>query len=152
MGTSIREVFDLFIMTNTDYRLTTLFNTSELDFENYLEAWLQFAIVDFESICDQDLDYDDTTKEFPDTLTRRNKIILATLMMKYWMQKAVNDITQMNLHVTDRDFKLASESQNLREKSTHLNMIKEQCSQLLSDYAYSNVDWDSWYEQDFTGA
>jgi hypothetical protein len=71
--------------------------------------------------------------------------------MKYWLQKNVNDITQMNLHVTDRDFKVASEALNLREKVVHLNAVKEQCSQMLIDYAYNKNDWSSWYNQDFDG-
>jgi hypothetical protein len=148
MGTPLSEVFDLFMMTVTDYRLLALFNSSEPDFENYLQAWLEFAIVDFNG-CDQDLDFSDTTKEFPVILSRENKIVLATLMMKFWLQKAVNDITQMNLHVQDRDFKVASEAQNLREKVAALNVVKEQCSQLLNDYSFKRVDWEDWQNQNF---
>lgn len=148
MGTPLNEVFDLFSMTITDYRLLQLFEASEPDFENYLQAWLEFAIVDF-SACDQNLDFNDTTNEFPVVLSRENKVVLATLMMKYWLQKAVNDITQMNLHVQDRDFKVASEAQNLREKVAALNVVKEQCSQLLNDYSYKRVDWTDWFNQDF---
>jgi hypothetical protein len=150
MSTSLSEVYDVFMMTVTDYRLTDLFNTSVPDFENYLQAWLDFSIVDFK-VCDQDLNYDDTSKEFSDNLSRDNKVILATLMMKYWLQKAVNDITQFNLHITDRDFKIASEAQNLREKVNHLNIVKEQCSQLLQDYAYNRNSWVNWYAQDYGG-
>jgi hypothetical protein len=134
----------------TDYRLIDLFDTSELDFENYLQAFLEFAIVDFQ-VCNQDLNFDDNTKQFPVVLSRENKIVLATLMMKYWLQKNVNDITQMNLHITDRDFKIASEAKNLDSKVAHLNAVKEQCSQLLQDYAYSKVDWNAWLEQNFGG-
>lgn len=151
MNTSVKEIYDLFMMTITDYRLIDLFQTSEEDFENYLQAWLEFAITEF-SMCDQNLNYDCYTNEFSVRLSRQNKVILATLMMKYWLQKLVNDVTQMNLHVTDRDFKVASEAQNLREKVAHLNVVKEQCSQMLSDYAYSKVNWSSWYNQIFDGS
>lgn len=150
MATNLSEIYDLFMVGVTDYRLTDLFNVSEEDFETYLQAFLEFAIVDFD-ICDQDLDYDETTKVFPEVLTRKNKIILAKLMMRYWLQKLVNDVTQMNLHVTDRDFRVASEAMNLREKTIYLNSVKEQCSQMLNDYAYKNNDWDSWWNQDFEG-
>jgi len=150
MGTSVNEVYDLFSQTITDYRLIALFDTSESDFENYLQSFLEFAITDFKN-CDQSLNYDDITKEFPDVLSRENKNILAHLMMKYWMQKNVNDITQMNLHVTDRDFKIASEALNLREKTAQLNAVKEQCSQMLIDYGYSRINWTNWINQDFMG-
>lgn len=150
MPTSIREIFDLFMLRVSDYRLNHLFDTSEEDFDTYLQGFLEFAISDFD-ICDQDLNYDETTKTFSDTLTRKNKTVLATLMMKYWLEKLVNDITQMNLHVTDRDFKVASEAMNLREKAIRLNNVKETCSQMLIDYAYKRNDWDGWLEQDFLG-
>lgn len=150
MGTSLSEVYDVFMMTITDYRLIDLFNTSVPDFENYLQSWLDFAIVDFK-VCDQNLNYDDTINEFPADLSRDNKVVLATLMMRYWLQKAVNDVTQFNLHITDRDFKIASEAQNLREKVNHLNIVKEQCSQLLQEYAYNKNSWVNWYAQDYGG-
>ena len=41
--------------------------------------------------------------------------------MKFWLHKLVNDVTQMNLHITDRDFRVASEAMNLREKTVHYN-------------------------------
>lgn len=151
MPTQLSEVYDLFMQTVTDYRLINLFNVSTEDFETYLEAWLKFAIFDF-NICDQDLNYNDETKEFDVTLHSYNKIVLAKLMMKYWLKKAVNDITQMNLHVADRDFKVASEAANLREKSTYLNIVTEECSQMLIDYGYrKNTDWSSWYNQSYEG-
>lgn len=151
MGTSLSEIYDIFMLTVTDYRLNDLFEMSETDFENYLNGFLEFAIADFD-ICDQDLNYDKETNSFSETLTRENKIILATLMTKHWLNKLVNDITQMNLHVTDRDFRVASEAMNLREKSIYLNNVKETCSQMLIDYAYKHNDWSGWLKQNFSGA
>jgi hypothetical protein len=150
MGTSLSEVYDVFMMTITDYRLIDLFNSSQQDFENYLQAWLKFAISDF-GICDQSLEFDSTTNEFLVTLKDENKIILSKLMTKYWLQKAVNDVTQFNLHVTDRDFKVASEAQNLREKVAYLNVVKEDCSQRLQDYGYKRVPWSDWFNQEYQG-
>lgn len=148
MATSLSEIYDIFMMNVTDYRLVDLYNTSQADFETYLQSWLNFSISEF-SICDQDLTYDEATNEFSVVLTMENKNILALLMVKYWLQKLVNDVTQMNLHVTDRDFRIASEAQNLREKSAYLNMVKEQCSQMLVDYGFSKTEWTNWFNQDF---
>lgn len=150
MGTKLSEIYDLFMMQVTDYRLIELFNVSETNFENYLQAWLINATVDF-AICNQDLDFDEITLEFPVTLTKENKVILATLMTKYWMTKEVSDITQMQLHVGDRDFKVSSEGQNLKEKSNYLITMKEQCSQLLIDYGYRKNNWGDWFNQSFEG-
>lgn len=150
-NTTLSEIYDIFMVAISDYRLIDLFNSSQEDFENYLQPWLESAITDFENICDQNLNFDNGTKEFPVILTRVNKILLSKLMVKYWLQKEVNDVTQFNLHVTDRDFKVASEAQNLREKASYLNIVKEDCSQLLQDYGYKRVDWNSWINQNFLG-
>jgi cell division protein ZapA (FtsZ GTPase activity inhibitor) len=150
MITPLSEIYDLFMMTVTDYRLTELYSTSKSDFEIFLQAWLMFAINDF-YVCDQSLEFDENTKNFSVELSQENKVILATIMAKYWLQKLVRDVTQMNLHVTDRDFKLASEAQNLREKINALNAVKEECSQLLIDYSYRKVEWADWLNQDFSG-
>ena len=149
MATTASEIYDLFMLTVTDYRLTTLFNESVDDFETYLESFLKFAITDF-VVCDQALVYDDTTNVFSVDLESYNKTILAKLMMKAWLQKEVNNITQMSLHVTDRDFRVASEAANLREKSAYLNTVKEDVSQLLIDYGYrKSADWTNWKNQLF---
>lgn len=150
MGTPLSEVYDLFMQLITDYRLVELFNISEQDFEVYLEPWLMYSIFDF-NICNQSLEYDEELKEFDLVLARENKLILANLMVKYWATKNVNDITQMNLHVVDRDFKLFSESQNLREKTAQLDKIRETCSQMLIDYGYRKIDWSNWTNQNFMG-
>ena len=146
--TSLSEIYDLLLMLITDYRLIALYETSVADFEAYLEAWLIYAIQEF-SMCDQDLTYNSTSKLFTVTLTEQNKTVLAKLMVKYWLKKLVNDVTQINLHITDRDFKIASEAMNLREKSAHLITVTEECSQLLNDYEYGKEDWTQWLDQNF---
>ena len=150
MGTTSREIYDLFMMTVQDYRLVDLYNTSEEDFDTYLEAWLLYAIHDF-SVCNQSLAFDISTDLFTENLTQTNKLILAKLMMKHWLQREVNNITQMNLHITDRDFRIASEAQNLKEKVRYLESVKEDCSQMLNDYGYANNSWDDWFNQSFKG-
>ena len=66
-------------------------------------------------------------------------------MKKYWLTKEIDDISQMNLHVTDRDFRVYSESQNMREKQNRLILEKEALSQILVDYGLDNTDWASWF-------
>jgi len=151
MGTTFSEIYDRFMMLCQDYRLITLFQTSKEDFETYLFAWLENAIFDF-SACNQGLSFDTLTNTFDETLTLDNILILANLMIKFWMMKNVLDITQMNLHVVDRDFKVFSEAQNLKEKQAALNMQTERCSQMLIDYSYrtSNMDWSNWLNQNFS--
>jgi len=134
------------MMFVTDYRLNELYNASVSDFETYLSGFLIPAITDFKN-CNQSLSY--ATSIFTETLTEENIKILAMLMKKYWLTKEIDDITQMNLHVTDRDFRVYSESQNMREKQNRLILELENLSQSLVDYGYDNTDWSAWLNGEF---
>lgn len=147
-NTSTTEVNDLFMQIVQDYNLTALFNSSPTNFTTYLQSWLEFAIVDFD-ICNQSLDFDPTTNLFTVVLTRENKVILANLMVKYWLMRLTQDIRQMNNIIKDRDFDTYAAGQNLKEKTAHLDAVKETCSQLLTKYGYKNSDWDALANQTF---
>jgi hypothetical protein len=147
-GTCASEIYDIFMMTVTDYRLTALYTQSQVDFESFLEAWLRMAIVEF-IICDQPLVYSQDTQTFTEVLNDTNKMVLAMLMMKYWLKKEVADITQFRLHVQDRDYKMNNEANNLKEKNAYLLTVMEASSQMLNDYGYKRADWNSWLNQDF---
>jgi hypothetical protein len=140
-GTPFSTVYDSFSLLLSDYRLTNLYNTSLSDYEDYLEGWLVLAIDDF-YCCNQSLAYSSST--FTETLSTKNINILAKLMKKYWLEKEVNDVTQFRLHVTDHDFKLYSEAQNLTAKKSLYNEYKEEISQLLVDYSLVSNDWANW--------
>jgi len=146
LATPFSTIYDQFMMFVTDYRLNELYNASVSDFETYLSGFLIPAITDFKN-CNQSLSY--ATSIFTETLTEENIKILAMLMKKYWLTKEIDDITQMNLHVTDRDFRVYSESQNMREKQNRLILELENLSQSLVDYGYDNTDWSAWLNGEF---
>jgi hypothetical protein len=148
-GTKFADIFDLFMVTIKDWRIQSLFESSVVDFENYLSGFLILAIPEF-NVCDQSLEYDLSKREFMVSLSEENKTILAQLMMQFWLTKEVQDVNQMNLHLQDRDFKVYSESQNLREKSFHLDKVKEYNSQLITRYSYRNgINWSDWLSGNF---
>ena len=148
-GTPLSDVYDQFLSLVKDYRLTNLFNLSpdHTEFEAYLLGWLIPAIRDF-NICDQSLEY--SGNNFFETLTEKNIVMLAQLLKKYWLEKEIDDITQMNLHVQDRDFKTFSENANMLAKQTRYNMEKEEVSQLLVNYSLKDKDmWQAWLNGNF---
>lgn len=145
MTTPFSDVYSQFLSLVKDYRLTALYNLSptHIEFENYCESWLMFAIRDF-NVCDQSLTFSGTN--FTTTLTLKNILMLAQLLKKYWLEKEINDITQMNLHILDKDFKIFSEAQNMTAKQAKYNDEKEEISQLLVDYALKySTNWADWY-------
>ena len=145
-GTNFSAIFDLFMIQVKDWRLQKLFEDSVLDFETYLSGFLVLSIPQFELVCNQDLSYNEETKQFTVTLLPDNQVILAKLMVEKWLEKEVQDVTQMNLHLQDRDFKVYSESQNLMAKSLHLDKVKEYNSQTMTNYSFAkSTDWANWF-------
>jgi hypothetical protein len=142
MATSFSTIYDQFMMFVTDYKLINLYNSSVPNFETYLQGFLIPAITDFKN-CDQSLSY--ATSSFTETLTEKNVKILALLMKRYWLTKEIDDIKQMNLHVTDKDFKIFAESNNMLAKQKRLVLEQEELSQVLVDYGLDVVDWSAWF-------
>ena len=56
-----------------------------------------------------------------------------------WMTNNNNDITQMNLHMSSKDFKMYAESQNLKEKQNVLNRMREDYGRNVTDYQTKNI-------------
>lgn len=153
MATPYSDVYDLFMLKITDYRLIELYQSSVVDFENFLQGWLKLSIADFLDDCDQDLtDRNDTANTFNFDMTDKNQVILAVFMVFHWLEKEVNDVLQMNLSVTDRDFKHYAESKNLDSKTSYRDRLLEEKSQILVSYGYKNIDWDAWFSGNFEGS
>jgi ribosome-associated toxin RatA of RatAB toxin-antitoxin module len=149
-GTKFSEIFDLFMVKIKDWRLQALFESSVHDFENYLSGFLVLAVPSFAPICVQALTYNEETKEFNVELSVENKVILSQLMVENWLAKEVQDVNQMNLHLMDRDFKIYSEAQNLKEKSLHLDKVKEYNSLAITSYSYlHSINWQNWLSGNF---
>ena len=147
MGTSFSEIYDNFLMTITDYRLITLYNASVTDFQTYLSAWLIQSIPEFTN-CDQSLTY--SSSEFTETLTQKNIDVLILLMKKRWFEKELENILQMTNVVQDRDFKMHSQANNLKEKRERLITLQEEVSQKLVDYGFAySTDWAAWLNGEF---
>lgn len=139
--TSYTDIYDLFLMIVDDYELTELYHSSEEDFTTYLQGFLILAIPDFR-ICKKDLKQrDDSSGTFLIELSDTEKSILAKLMAKYWFKKKIQDVTQFQGHLNDKDFKFHSEAQNLTAKRDYYNIIREEVDQDLNDYGYEHSDW-----------
>lgn len=150
MATPYSDVYDFFMQQIEDFALLELYEASDEDFETVLQGWMILAINEFVDICDQDLTArNDTTGTFSIDLTDRNKLTLARIMVKFWLEKEVQDVLQMNWNLTDRDFRHYSEAQNLDAKNRYLVEVTERISQLLTDYSFKNVDWTSWANGEF---
>lgn len=148
MATTLEDVGDLFLAQVQDYKLDALYASSILNFNLLLESWLLMAIDEF-GVCTQALVYNEDTQEFSLTLTTKNKLMLAKIMLKYWMRKELHNVLQMNNLLQDADFKTYSAASNVKEKRA---MYEDLCAEIdheLNLYEYAGVDWDGWEIQDF---
>lgn len=147
MATTFNEVYDFFMTTINDYRLVALYNSSQTDFQTYLSAWLIQAIPEFTN-CDQSLSYSGSS--FTETLSQKNINILILLMKKKWFEKELENILQISNVVQDRDFKMYSQANNMKEKRERLITLQEEVSQKLVEYGLTySVNWANWLNGEY---
>lgn len=101
-NTEFSEVYHIFLNSIQDYHLKNLFKEN-IDFaEDMLETFLMKAIFNFYN-CNKIKDTDGVSKEFNCVLNIEEKHILANLMVLAWLDYNINDITQMELNLSDSD-------------------------------------------------
>ena len=155
MGTTSTEIFDLFLANIRDYSIDAIYtNSGSATLNNYLEPWLLYSIVEFTEVCDQSLSYTVTSMSvgqgyFGESLSLKNKSVLALLMTKYWLKKEIQNVLQMRNHITDHDFKTFSSANNLQAKSVYYQTVNKELDGILGRYGYESNDWSSWKLQDF---
>ena len=153
MGTLSSEIFDFFLTNVDDYQITSIYTTSgSLILDVYLEPWLLNSIIEFD-ICDQSLSYTVAGSviegSFDETLTSKNKFMLAAVMVKYYLAKNIQNLLSMKNILQDRDLKRHSAANNLKAKQDYYIMKCEEINQRLIDYEYKENDWASWRNQIF---
>ena len=148
MATLFTEIYDLAMVEIRDYQLDQLYVSSVPDFNSFMAGFLNRAIPKFD-YCLKDLTDRDLT-QFNPTLNDKEKDILATLLSISWFTSKVQDVTQFQLHLNDTDFKHYAEGQNLKEKSVHLDKLREKVKQDMTDYGLTNTDWTVYGNGDFS--
>lgn len=143
MATSFDTIENLFLVSIRDYRIDALASDAAV-LQAYLDGFLFKAVPHFTE-CLQDLSYDSTARTFTSTFTNLENEILASLMEVEWARNSVNDVTQINLHLMNREFKLNSENENLKQKSEYLDRAREKAHQLATEYQLLNISSIPYY-------
>ena len=140
MPTSFDEIIDLALTLIDDYKLRKLYNQSEAKFLMFCDSLLLAAIPNFFR-CNQSLDYNTTTRQFNNQLTSLEISILADLWILEWFKKETQDSRKINaLLQSSGSFKSHSAAQNLKEKSTYLDGLREKVEQKMTNYQLQNID------------
>lgn len=139
MATRFDTIEDLALTVVSDYKIAKLYNQDETAFKTYCDGFLISAIPNFTQ-CNQDLSYDTEEREFTADLTIMEISILADFWAIQWLTKEVQDATQINLKLsTSGGFETHSEAQNLKEKSSWLDRLRERVYQKITDYQLQDI-------------
>lgn len=142
--TSFETIYKIFLSTIQDYHIKNLFNEDFEVADDLLETFLIRAVSHFKncikSIKDMDLD----AKCFNVDLDINEINILSDLMVLAWLDWNNNNVIQMNLSLTDNDFKHFSEEKNLREKTMYADRLREKVNQDMVDYGLYRTPFKEW--------
>ena len=142
--TTFNNVIDRAMFLQQDYRLDKLYVNDNESFTMFITQFLLNSIDTFDGVLDS-LSYhsevidDNTIYIFDRELSSKEIYILALGISIEWMSNNLLDITQMNLHLSTRDFKAFSEANNLQRKSEVLNTMRENYYKNITDYQLSNI-------------
>lgn len=138
--TPFDTIIDLSLRLIDDYKLIKLYNQSQTKFLAYCDGLLLAAVPNFFR-CNQSLDYDTTQRQFNNQLTSAEISILADLWILEWFKKETQDSRKINaLLQSSGSFKSHSAAQNLKEKTSYLDGLREKVEQKMTNYQLQNLD------------
>lgn len=143
-NTQFSDIYHLFLNMIQDYEIKNIFSTDISVAEDLLQTFLLKAVVRFRN-CQQDittLDLDNN--QFNVTLTLEEETIVCDLMILEWMSRVINDIRQMNLTLTDNDFKHYAEEKNLEKKQLRLDEQREVVYHEMVEYGLYHTNFGDW--------
>lgn len=133
-------IIDLGLTAIDDYKLKHLYDLSKERFIKQCDAYLVAAIPNF-TRCRQSLDYNTQTRYFYSSLTPMEISILADLWVIEWMKHETQDSRKINaLLQSSGSFKSHSAAQNLKEKTTFLDGLREKVEQKITSYQLQDID------------
>ena len=139
MATSFDIVEDLGLAQIDDYTLNKLYNNDFAKFQTFCDGLLVNAIPLFTK-CRQSLVYNLDTREFDSDLTNEEIAILADFWAIQWFERKVNNSAQLQAKLQNSgSFKNHSEAQNLKEKTSWLDRLRERVYQRITDYQVGNL-------------
>lgn len=137
MSTPFYEIDNMFLSDISDDSFLT---HAEEDRETILYDLRTKAVTRFKA-CKKDLsDIDKDLKQFNNTLTDEEKLIIATIMRKYWLNDKVYSLELLKQRMSNKDWRLSSQSEHLYRLILLSNKLESEISAMIVQYtlyAYS---------------
>lgn len=134
MATPYTLINAIFLSKVTDYDFAAL---TDAQLDSQLLTYLQSATVKFHH-CNNSLVLDNVNSQFDATLTIEEQEILAMLMVIEWMNSKINDTNLMKSTLTDKDFSMFSQANQLKAIIGARKELRGEIHELIRDYTYEN--------------
>lgn len=135
MATPYEDIYSLFRVNkikDIDTISLTDAEIEEIDF-----GYLKSARGKFKA-CAKLINYDDTLKQFNDTLTDEEIEILLILMVIEWITPKINATELLRINMDSSDFRIFSPANQLKELRELRENYKKEASGLISKYSFGN--------------
>lgn len=143
MSSLYSEIYNMFL---GDIKDDSLLDFTESERDDILHGLLLKAITRFKA-CEKDLndrvepvseDESETGEaiegKFNETLTEEEKLILATIMRKYWLNDKIYNLELLQQRMTTKDFKLTSQAEHLLRLTVLAQELDKEISRMIVDY------------------
>lgn len=137
MATPYTDVYEFFLSKISDY---SFLNMSDEEIEEDLGIYLKSSIINFDTSVSDLYDRDEVLKQFSADLSDKEKDILASLMVVYYLKSKVVTSDTYKLAMSDSDYKIYSQANHIKEL---LNLYKEMRGEvevLMTKFSYSKKD------------
>jgi hypothetical protein len=138
MATLYTEIYDVFLSKISDY---SFINLTQIQLEEQLETYLKSAITKFRTSKTNLQDRDEVNNQFNNTLHDDEREILATFMIVEHLKPEILSSKVYKQVMTDKEFKMYSQANHLREMLEMYNLFKKEAEKLMTDYSFKYLDW-----------
>lgn len=139
--TPYSEIDNMFL---SDIKDDTFLDFTESERQEILDGLRIKAITRFKA-CQKDLTdrieaVDETEGQFNQTLTEEEKLIIATIMRKYWLNDKVYNLELLQQRMTTKDWKLTSQAEHLKNLTILKSDLDKEISRMIVSYTVYTYD------------
>ncbi len=125
---------DIDSMFLSDIKDDTFLDFTVDEREDILDGLRIKAITRFKA-CKKDLsDRDDTLKQFNETLTEEEMLILATIMRRYWLNDKVYNLELLQQRMVPKEWKMGSQAEHLLRLTVLKQDLEKEISRMIVSY------------------
>lgn len=131
MATSYDVVDNMFLSDISDDTFLDYVVTEREEILNNLRTK---AVTRFKA-CQKDLsDKDDILKQFNQTLTDEEILIISTCMRKYWLNDKIYNLELIQQRMSSKDWKLTSQAEHLLRMTVLKQDLEQEISRMIVSY------------------